>query len=73
MDTVVFEFDPFTGEDTRLVKHEQDTEVKLRLNTRRNALEGMDVIRGPLVDVFLLPEGNGTVVLLDEFMQVYFL
>jgi len=66
VDTVVFEFDPFTGKDTRPIEDMQDTEI---LNAGRGPLEGKDVIHGPLVDTFLLPDGNGTVVLLDEFMQ----
>lgn len=71
MDTVVFEFDPFTGEDASPIEDMSDTE--LILNAGRGPLEGKDVIHGPLVDTFLLPDGNGTVVLLDEFMQASFL
>ncbi|KAL4079874.1 hypothetical protein V8B97DRAFT_656854 [Scleroderma yunnanense] len=68
VDTVVFEFDPFTGDDTQLAEQAQGS--KLKLNAARGSLQGKDVIHGPLVDTFLLPEGNGTVVLLDEFLQV---
>jgi hypothetical protein len=58
VDTVLFHLDALTGEDVR------------RVSPRGAVLEGLDVIAGPVVDVFLLPFEPRTVMLLDEFMQV---
>ncbi|KAF9241301.1 hypothetical protein BU15DRAFT_87236 [Melanogaster broomeanus] len=87
VDTVVFHFDPLTGEDIKVViskdSGEDDTYVDKETeyaNAHANvkaangqwvtALEGVDVIAGPSVEVFLLPDGKGTVGFLDEFLQV---
>ncbi|KIJ13017.1 hypothetical protein PAXINDRAFT_163784 [Paxillus involutus ATCC 200175] len=90
VDTVIFHFDPLTGEDIKIVipkdsdkDDEDDTPLDKETeyaNAHANvkdangqwvtALEGVDVIAGPLIDVFLLPDGKGTVGLLDEFLQV---
>jgi hypothetical protein len=89
VDTVIFHFDPLTGEDIKIVipkdsdkDDEDDTPLDKETeyaNAHANvkdangqwvtALEGVDVIAGPLIDVFLLPDGKGTVGLLDEFLQ----
>lgn len=71
MDTVIFHFDPLTGEDIKSVTL-TDGETK---NPRTDGkwisvLEGVDVIAGPLVDAFLLPDGKDTIGMLDEFLQV---
>ncbi|EIW74996.1 DUF1620-domain-containing protein [Coniophora puteana RWD-64-598 SS2] len=60
VDTVVFHIDPLTGEDAK-----EDGVPK----AQRNALEGKDSIAGPLMETFLVPDGNKTVLLLDEFLQ----
>lgn len=76
MDTVIFHFDPLTGEDIRIVTSTDDETNNPRVNVKGadgrwvNALEGVDAIAGPLVDVFLLPDGKDTVGMLDEFLQV---
>ncbi|KAF9219877.1 DUF1620-domain-containing protein [Gyrodon lividus] len=87
VDTVVFHFDPLTGEDIKIVistdSDRVDTHVDKETeyaNAHANvkdsngqwvtALEAVDVIAGPLIEVFLLPDEKGTVGLLDEFLQV---
>ncbi|KAG6330871.1 hypothetical protein ID866_8220 [Astraeus odoratus] len=67
VDTVVFEVDPLTGEDAR---PREDENQQSNTIAKTGLLEGKDVIQGPTVEVFLLPESNGTLALLDEFMQV---
>ena len=39
-------------------------------STPRLALEGFDAIRGLLIDVYMLPSENRTIVILDEYLQV---
>ena len=76
MDTVIFHLDPLTGEDIRIVTSTDDETNNPRVNVKGadgrwvNALEGVDAIAGPLVDVFLLPDGKDTIGMLDEFLQV---
>ncbi|KAI5999030.1 hypothetical protein EDC04DRAFT_2584429 [Pisolithus marmoratus] len=66
VDTVVFEVDPLTGDDVRSVEDgEGDTS-----RSRNGPLEGKDVIQGPMIESFVIPDGQGTVAMLDEFLQV---
>ncbi|KAI5994746.1 hypothetical protein EDD15DRAFT_2547193 [Pisolithus albus] len=66
VDTVVFEVDPLTGDDVRpLEDGESDTS-----RSRYGPLEGKDVIQGPMIESFVLPDGQGTLGMLDEFLQV---
>ncbi|KDQ54694.1 hypothetical protein JAAARDRAFT_182191 [Jaapia argillacea MUCL 33604] len=59
VDTVVFHVNALTGEDA------------LGVSPAGDVLQGVDVIAGPLVDGYLLGEGDGKVaVLIDEFLQV---
>ena len=58
VDTVVFHIDALTGEDA---------EGKSSSN---GLLEGIDVVNGEVLDVFLLRGGNKTVVFVDKFLQV---
>ncbi|OAX35578.1 DUF1620-domain-containing protein [Rhizopogon vinicolor AM-OR11-026] len=60
IDTVLFHVNALTGEDVR----EED------LSTSRHALEGFDAVQGPLIDVYMLPSENRTIVMLDEYLQV---
>ncbi|KAH7882607.1 hypothetical protein F5I97DRAFT_2067794 [Phlebopus sp. FC_14] len=74
VDTVVFHVDPLTGEDVSWRYYDVDAENETRDGTRdsdRGPLEGVDVIQGPLIDAYILPDEDGTLVLLDEFLQVY--
>ncbi|KII83787.1 hypothetical protein PLICRDRAFT_147866 [Plicaturopsis crispa FD-325 SS-3] len=59
VDTVLFHLDALTGEDA------------LKKSPSGGILQGTDVISGPLVEAFLLQNETKTVVLLDEFLQVY--
>ncbi|KAF8554252.1 DUF1620-domain-containing protein [Imleria badia] len=76
VDTVIFHFDPLTGEDIRTVTSADGEADDSRINVRGadgrwvSVLEGVDAIAGPLVDVFLLPDGKDTIGMLDEFLQV---
>ncbi|KAI6097855.1 hypothetical protein F5141DRAFT_1011125 [Pisolithus sp. B1] len=66
VDTVVFEVDPLTGDDVRpLEDGESDTS-----RSRYGPLEGKDVIQGPMIESFVVPDGRGTIAMLDEFLQV---
>lgn len=79
MDTVIFHFDPLTGEDIKIVTSAEPADGETQ-NPRFNVngvdgkwvsvLEGVDVIAGPLIDVFLMPDGKDTIGMLDEFLQV---
>lgn len=76
MDTVIFHFDPLTGEDIKVVKYTDGETKNPRVNVKDadgrwvSALEGVDAIAGPLIDVFLMPDGKDTIGMLDEFLQV---
>lgn len=76
MDTVIFHFDPLTGEDIRIVASTEDETGNPHGNIKGadgrwvSVLEGVDVIAGPLIDVFLMPDGKDTIGMLDEFLQV---
>ncbi|KIJ64207.1 hypothetical protein HYDPIDRAFT_112159 [Hydnomerulius pinastri MD-312] len=74
VDTVVFHFDPLTGDDVKLLPStaaQTENENEKDANGRWiGPLEGVDVIQGPLVDVFVLPDGKSTIGFLDEFLQV---
>ena len=58
VDTVIFHLNARTGEDA------------LGLSKKDPVLQGLDVIHGPLVEVYLLQTEIKMVVLLDEFLQV---
>lgn len=79
MDTVVFHFDPLTGKDIKIVTSTEGETENPRVNVKGDdgrwisALEGADAIAGPLIDVFLMPDGKDTILLLDEFLQVSFI
>jgi hypothetical protein len=60
VDTVLFHVNALTGDDVR----EEHQSIP------RTALEGLDAVMGPLVDVFMLPSENRTIVMLDEYLQV---
>lgn len=60
VDTVLFHVNALTGDDVR----EENPSLP------RVALQGLDAIMGPLVDVFVLPNENRTIVMLDEYLQV---
>jgi hypothetical protein len=67
VDTVVFHINSLTGNDAR---------TGIPIDRAAGPLQGYDIIHGPAVDVFFLPprsdpSGSGTVILLDEFLQVY--
>ncbi|KIJ99255.1 hypothetical protein K443DRAFT_8516 [Laccaria amethystina LaAM-08-1] len=59
VDTVLFHVDAVNGEDVRQASKKSDV------------FEGLDIIKGPLVEGFLLQTKPKAVVLLDEFLQVY--
>jgi hypothetical protein len=61
VDTVIFHIDALTGEDA--------SGVARSVNDR--ALQGKDIISGPMVEAYLLDHDDVRVVLLlDEFLQV---
>lgn len=60
VDTVLFHVNALTGDDVR----EENPSLP------RVALQGLDAVMGPLVDVFVLPNENRTIVMLDEYLQV---
>ena len=76
MDTVIFHFDPLTGEDIKTVASIDGETEDLPLNVKDangrwvSPLEGVDAIAGPLVDIFSVPDGKDTIGMLDEFLQV---
>lgn len=73
MDTVIFHFDPLTGKDIKTVTGETENprvNVKSADGKWVSPLEGVDAIAGPLIDVFLMPDGKDTIGMLDEFLQV---
>ena len=76
MDTVIFHFDPLTGEDIKVFISTDGETENPRVNVKGvdgrwiSALEGVDAIAGPLIDVFLVPDGKDTIGMLDEFLQV---
>ncbi|KAG1790453.1 uncharacterized protein HD556DRAFT_1392090 [Suillus plorans] len=59
IDTVLFHVNALTGDDVR-DEHQ---------SIPGTALEGLDAVMGPLVDVFMLPNENRTIVMLDEYLQ----
>lgn len=59
VDTVLFHVNALTGDDVR----EEHQSIP------RAALQGLDAVMGPLVDVFMLPNENRTIVMLDEYLQ----
>ncbi|OCH86588.1 DUF1620-domain-containing protein [Obba rivulosa] len=60
VDTVLFHFDPLTGEDVTTASLGSDL------------LQGHDVIPGELVEAFMLPnETAKAVILFDEFLQIH--
>ncbi|KAJ7709007.1 hypothetical protein B0H17DRAFT_916569 [Mycena rosella] len=59
VDTVLFRIDPLTG--ASISPTEENTE---------RLLQGTDVIAGPLVEAFLIPESD-VIILIDEFFQVH--
>jgi hypothetical protein len=63
VDTVVFHIDAMTGADVR-------SNVVKRSRDGREMLEGVDAIPGALLDVFMLQNETGAVVMLDEYLQV---
>ncbi|KAI6156842.1 DUF1620-domain-containing protein [Pisolithus tinctorius] len=66
VDTVVFEVDPLTGDDVRAVEDGEGDSPR----SRYGPLEGTDVIQGPMIESFVVPDRQGTVAMLDEFLQV---
>jgi hypothetical protein len=61
VDTVIFHIDALTGEDASGVE---------RIDNG-TALQGKDIISGPMVEAYLLDRDDVKVVLLlDEFLQV---
>jgi hypothetical protein len=61
VDTVVFHIDALTGEDVSGIEG----------NKAGGALQGTDIISGPIVEAYLLHHDDSKViVLLDEFLQV---
>lgn len=76
MDTVIFHFDPLTGEDIKTVTSPGGETENPSVNIKGaddiwvSPLEGVDAIAGPLIDAFLIPDGNDTIGMLDEFLQV---
>lgn len=76
VDTVIFHFDPLTGEDIKTVTSPGGETENPRVNVKGadgrwvSPLEGVDAIAGPLIDVFLMPDGKDTIGMLDEFLQV---
>ncbi|KAI6102247.1 hypothetical protein F5141DRAFT_1242077 [Pisolithus sp. B1] len=66
VDTVVFEVDPLTGDDVRLLEDgESDTS-----RSRYGPLERKDMIQGLMIESLIVPDGQGTVAMLDESLQV---
>ncbi|KAI6105189.1 hypothetical protein EV401DRAFT_2078492 [Pisolithus croceorrhizus] len=66
VDTVVFEVDPLTGDDVHLLEDgESDTS-----RSRYGPLERKDMIQGLMIESLIVPDGQGTVAMLDEFLQV---
>ncbi|KAG1773685.1 hypothetical protein EV702DRAFT_559870 [Suillus placidus] len=59
VDTVLFHVNALTGDDVR----EEHQSIP------RDLLQGLDAVMGPLVDVFMLPNENRTIVMLDEYLQ----
>ncbi|KAG2355552.1 hypothetical protein BDR07DRAFT_1613621 [Suillus spraguei] len=59
VDTVLFHLNALTGDDV----------IEGHQSFPRVALQGLDAVMGPLVDVFMLPNKNRTVVMLDEYLQ----
>ncbi|KAG1717496.1 hypothetical protein EDB19DRAFT_1814298 [Suillus lakei] len=59
VDTVLFHVNALTGDDVR----EENPSIP------RAALQGLDAVMGPLVDVFMLPNENRTIVMLNEYLQ----
>lgn len=59
VDTVLFHVNALTGDDV----------IEGHQSFPRVALQGLDAVMGPLVDVFMLPNKNRTVVMLDEYLQ----
>ncbi|EPQ55571.1 DUF1620-domain-containing protein [Gloeophyllum trabeum ATCC 11539] len=59
VDTVLFHIDALTGEDAR------------GASPSGEVLQGLDIISGPLVDMFFLPGEKKVVVLIDEFLGVH--
>ncbi|KAG8215379.1 hypothetical protein J3R82DRAFT_8977 [Butyriboletus roseoflavus] len=65
VDTVIFHFDPLTGEDIKTVTSKVGESENLRVNVKGadgrwvSPLEGVDAIAGPLIDVFLMPDAKG--------------
>ncbi|KAG9308090.1 hypothetical protein JVU11DRAFT_12603 [Chiua virens] len=76
VDTVVFHFDPLTGEDIKTVTSTDGEIESARINVKGangrwlSPLEGVDAIAGPLIDVFVVPDSKDTIGTLDEFLQV---
>lgn len=62
VDTVLFHVDALTGEDLSGTPQKDD-----------GTLVGLDLISGPIIEAYLLPDSPRTIVLLDEFLQVCFL
>ena len=60
VDTVLFHINALTGDNVR----------EEGASTPRLALEGFDAVQGPLIDVYMLPGENRTIVILDEYLQV---
>ncbi|EGO03055.1 hypothetical protein SERLA73DRAFT_103134 [Serpula lacrymans var. lacrymans S7.3] len=60
VDTVIFHLDVLTGDDVRAESKSPSGAI----------LEGFDIISGPLIEAFMLPTQNKTIMLLDEFLQV---
>ncbi|TFK50623.1 DUF1620-domain-containing protein [Heliocybe sulcata] len=58
VDTVLFHVDALTGEDAR------------HRSPSGEILQGLDIISGPLVDLFFLP-GKRVIVLIDEFLGLH--
>ena len=60
MDTVIFHFDPLTGEDIKTATSVDGETEDLLLNVKDadgrwvSPLEGMDAIAGPLIDTFFV-------------------
>jgi ER membrane protein complex subunit 1 len=61
VDTVIFHIDALTGEDVSGVDR----------NEAGSALQGRDIISGPMIEAYLLDHDDSKVILLlDEFLQV---
>jgi hypothetical protein len=57
---VLFHVNALTGDDVR----------EEGQSNPRHALQGFDAVQGPLIDIFMLPNANRTIVMLDEYLQV---